>query len=528
MPCIVYCSEQGEVKYRWLEDGTQEWHGFTILSAVTGLDPGPPSVYTYGDTVYVVFSVNILEGTQQLWSAIYYYQFPFYATEAPSPTIIDYELGMPLAYKHASIVVDGNGNPHIVWDKWVTQTDYEIYYRWRNGENWQPIKLLSDDILTEYIDKSPHIDCYGNDVSVVWYDEISGVSNEVLRRWKPIYWARWLPIENYSSSPTFESEFPVNAAKDFSVWCEIQPSTDYDIRYRSDTYGFGWVSQAPEMESFCHSQLQRDVYPWDLYTIFTKGDAIPYQIVCVHQQFGSGPPGGESPLYVVETGQDSISPFCLHRDGKIAYNSYAVDYGNSDLTYELAFLDPTFPNHKIKGTAYFEGNSNRIYELWVNGVKKHTFTLRPNQPYDFDVLIPKELYQNTHRIMLSIKNPNNTGVSLAGLSVYRKPEGKSGGGPQSLNIETSEPKIQLIITPNPFKGNTAVKFTSGSGNPISMNIYDIAGRLVRRFNDLTQQASDQIVWDGCDDAGRYLPSGVYFLELKFADKSITEDVILLR
>ncbi len=532
MPCIVYCSGQGEVKYRWLEDGTLQWHGFTLLPATTGLDPGPPSVYTYGDSVYVVFSVNFLEGGEQLWSAIYFYQFSFYATEA-WPEELDYSPGPLLAYRNASIVVDGNGNPHVVWDKWAPWTgDYEIYYRWRNNGVWDPPlanppRRISEQ-LPNYADKSPHIDCYGNDLSVVWYDEISGVPNEILRRRKDISLNLWADVDPpYSQSPGIRSEFPVNAAHDFSVWCEIGNSSDYDIRYRSDTYGFGWVSQEPEKEYFCHSQLQRDWSPWDLYTIFTKGNTTPYQIVCVHQQFGSGPPGGESPLYIVETGQDSISPFCLHRDGKITYTNYSVDYGTNELTYELSFLDPTFPFHKIKGTAYFEGNSNRTYELWVNGEKKHVFTVRPNKVYDFDLLIPRELYQHTQRINFSIKNPANTGACLAALSVYRKIDAKS-GGPQSYGTVEFKNSSELTIAPNPFKEKTVVRYSAAINHPTSANIYDAVGRLVKRFDGLTMQSCKQITWDGCDDTGKLLPSGIYFLELKLANKSITTQIILLR
>lgn len=529
MPCIVYCSGQGEVKYRWLEDGTLQWHGFTLLPATTGLDPGPPSVYTYGDSVYVVFSVNMLEGGEQLWSAIYFYQFPFYATEPPEPVVLDYELGMPLAYRHASITIDGNGNPHVVWDKWDPLTgDYEIYYRWRENGNWGPIDWISE-YTPNYVDKSPHIDCYGPKIAGVWYNETTNVPNEILRRWKYIIWNRWFPVEqDYSQSPGICSEFPVNAVHDFSVWCEIGNASDYDIRYRSDTYSFGWVSQEPEKEYFCHSQLQRDWSPWDLYTIFTKGNTTPYQIVCVHQQFGSGPPGGESPLYIVETGQDSISPFCLHRDGKITYTNYSVDYGTNELTYELSFLDPTFPFHKIKGTAYFEGNSNRTYELWVNGEKKHIFTVRPNKVYDFDVLIPRELYQHTHRINLSIKNPANTGVCLAGLSVYRKIDAKS-GGPQSLSDEGLESKNWLIVTPNPFSKKTEIRMQiPDSGPGISLKIYDSTGRLVRQWNNTTIRRAEKISWDGTDNDGSRLPAGVYFIHLQIADERLITKVILLK
>lgn len=179
------------------------------------------------------------------------------------------------------------------------------------------------------------------------------------------------------------------------------------------------------------------------------------------------------------------------------------------------------------GTAYFEGNSNRTYELWVNGVKKHTLTVRPNIAYDFEVLIPKELYQNTHRINLSIKNPNNTGVYLAGLGVYRKPEGKSGGGPQSYAEET----INNLITiyPNPFRDKLQIKLNTQPQfvKDCQLKIYDTSGRLVKKFSGLSAK-QHVIAWDGMSEDGTLLPAGVYFVHLQIADREMTTKAILLR
>ncbi|MEO0096458.1 MAG: T9SS type A sorting domain-containing protein, partial [candidate division WOR-3 bacterium] len=397
---------------------------------------------------------------------------------------------------------------------------------------WQPIVLVSNQ-SPNYADKSPHIDCYGNWLSVVWYDEISGTPNEILRRKKQISSGRWSSVDpSYSQSPSFCSEFPVNSAHDFSIWCENQPATDYDIRYRSDTYGFGWISQASEKESFCHSQLQKDFSPWDLYTIFTKGDAIPYQIVCVHQQFGDAPPGSESPLYIVETGKNTPSAFCRQRDGIINYSNCSVDYANSELIYDLRLLDPAFPFHKVKGTAYFEGNSNRTYELWINGVKKHTLTIKPNESYDFEVLIPNDLYRDLHRITFSIKNPNSTGVALAGIKVYRKVDEKGGGGPQSLRDSKYSPHNQLVAFPNPFSQETSIKLQITDNNQkISLKVYDATGRVVKTFNKIRNKSdtsAHSLLWSGFDDNGKQLPAGIYFVELKSGNQSMTEKVIKLK
>jgi len=61
----------------------------------------------------------------------------------------------------------------------------------------------------------------------------------------------------------------------------------------------------------------------------------------------------------------------------------------------------------------------------------------------------------------------------------------------------------------------------------SIKIYDVVGRVVREFNHLTNYQS-LIMWDGTDDYGRKLPSGVYFVQLEAEGFKKTEKAILLR
>ncbi|MGB9721256.1 MAG: FlgD immunoglobulin-like domain containing protein [bacterium] len=526
-PCVVYIDNEKDVEYRYYDDWGGEWRGFTILSYTqSGLEPGPPSLYTQGDQVYVVFSVTNWGIPQyQFISAVYSYQFAYNATNPGNPVILDWASNTALNESRPSIVVDGNGNPHCTWCKIVSGNE-DIYYRWRNGSSWQPIVLVSNQ-SPNYADKSPHIDCYGDTLSVVWYDEISGVSNEIFRRRKNISRNRWFAVgPSYSQSPGTPSEFPVNAAHDFSIWCEIGNASDYDIRYRSDTYGYGWVSQEIEKESFCHSQVQRDFSPWDLYTIFTKGNTTPYQIICVHQQFGSGPPGTLSALYTVETGEDTVSAFCVSRDGAIKYANHRVDYGTSALTYNLSILDPTFPLHLIKGKIYFEGTGNKIQELWINNEKKKTFVVKANEAKDFVIPIPKELYQNTRKITLALKNPHANGVYLSGLEVYRIAD-VNYGGPQSSESKELKAGYNLTVAPNPFAKKLEIKCEiPESRQDISLKIYDVSGRLVKSFTLATPNALlSPIHWDGTDGSGKKLPNGIYFLELQTGNGLLTNKVI---
>jgi len=51
----------------------------------------------------------------------------------------------------------------------------------------------------------------------------------------------------------------------------------------------------------------------------------------------------------------------------------------------------------------------------------------------------------------------------------------------------------------------------GGSDEIELKIYDVSGRLVRKFNRLINQQFNQITWDGNDGAGRRVPAGVYFV-----------------
>jgi len=69
--------------------------------------------------------------------------------------------------------------------------------------------------------------------------------------------------------------------------------------------------------------------------------------------------------------------------------------------------------------------------------------------------------------------------------------------------------------PNPFSPPGRLFFELPERLPVTLRVYDASGRLVRRFDDRVYRAGRrEVEWDGRDDAGRQLPSGVYFFELE--------------
>ncbi len=69
--------------------------------------------------------------------------------------------------------------------------------------------------------------------------------------------------------------------------------------------------------------------------------------------------------------------------------------------------------------------------------------------------------------------------------------------------------------PNPFNPRTTVRYDLPRAAPVVLAIYDLSGRRVRTLRDGADEpaGSHEAEWDGRDDGGRVVPSGVYVCRL---------------
>ena len=67
--------------------------------------------------------------------------------------------------------------------------------------------------------------------------------------------------------------------------------------------------------------------------------------------------------------------------------------------------------------------------------------------------------------------------------------------------------------PNPFNPETAIKYTVRSAGPVTVRIFSTDGRLVRTLkqDEMTVAGTDEVAWNGTDDQGRHVSSGIYFV-----------------
>jgi hypothetical protein len=83
--------------------------------------------------------------------------------------------------------------------------------------------------------------------------------------------------------------------------------------------------------------------------------------------------------------------------------------------------------------------------------------------------------------------------------------------------------------PNPFNPSTRIGFSLASRSDVRLEIYDIAGRLVKRLLQAELPGGDHAVqWNGRDDGGNEVASGVYFYRFVAGDFESSQRMVLLR
>jgi hypothetical protein len=84
--------------------------------------------------------------------------------------------------------------------------------------------------------------------------------------------------------------------------------------------------------------------------------------------------------------------------------------------------------------------------------------------------------------------------------------------------------------PNPFNPSTTISYTVPEGShQVMLEVFDIRGRLVRVLADREQpQGSYSVVWDGTNESGARVASGVYFSRMRSGGFSAVRKMVLIK
>ena len=144
-----------------------------------------------------------------------------------------------------------------------------------------------------------------------------------------------------------------------------------------------------------------------------------------------------------------------------------------------------------------------------------------NGVFDMDVTFPR-----TSLATLLGNVPNGTTITLV---MSARTTAATGAIPifGTLQVKIKNGGGHAVATfasPNPFNPETAVTYELKNPGPVTVRVYSLEGRLVKTLvSEYATAGSHEVRWNGTDDNGRAMPSGVYFVKTESgSDNSVVK------
>ena len=104
---------------------------------------------------------------------------------------------------------------------------------------------------------------------------------------------------------------------------------------------------------------------------------------------------------------------------------------------------------------------------------------------------------------------------------------------EHVNLELINDFVQIY--PNPFRQMAEIRWQitedrlQTADNGLQIKIYDISGRVVKSFNlKATILNLQSVVWNGEDDQGHLVPSGIYFIKVETKNRYLVKKVVKVK
>ena len=192
----------------------------------------------------------------------------------------------------------------------------------------------------------------------------------------------------------------------------------------------------------------------------------------------------------------SMDPATYQLDGKLPGISYVIARDSREViyTYHSAYPD----------TSSYEGMPVAIRHLG------------PDHQVVF-FCFPLYFIQEHQATQLLHQALADLGMYPTGFEAAEGPENT----PRSFSLKQNYP--------NPFNPETVIEYNLPKGCRVEIDVYNILGQKVRTLLEEHQNAGrHRVLWDGRDEKGKEVSSGIYLYRIKASEFSQTKKMVLLR
>jgi hypothetical protein len=83
--------------------------------------------------------------------------------------------------------------------------------------------------------------------------------------------------------------------------------------------------------------------------------------------------------------------------------------------------------------------------------------------------------------------------------------------------------------PNPFNPITRISYDLPKPSQVKLEVFNVLGQAVKTLvNDFREAGSQTVIWDGTDNSGSSVASGLYFYRISAGDYSATKKMMMLK
>lgn len=105
---------------------------------------------------------------------------------------------------------------------------------------------------------------------------------------------------------------------------------------------------------------------------------------------------------------------------------------------------------------------------------------------------------------------------------------KMGDGSMGTDIPAAV-ALSLSNYPNPFNPETTISYSLPNDGAVSLSIYNTRGQLVKTLvNEQKPNGTHRVIWNGDDNHGNKVSSGIYFTRMVTEGKSLTTKMLMLK
>lgn len=166
-------------------------------------------------------------------------------------------------------------------------------------------------------------------------------------------------------------------------------------------------------------------------------------------------------------------------------------------------------------------------ELGWLSISPDSAVIQPLSSFSFTISVNAEgLDMGEYQAKILVRS-NDPVDSIVQVPVYLSVTGTGVVDEQENN--TFEDFLLAQNWPNPFNPRTVIEYRLSNPGHVKLTIYNILGQKERVLvNEHQDAGSKSVIWDGKDEIGRELPSGVYFYKLETEEFTDSKKMMLLK